>query len=93
MPAVTESWHLDKKVPVGIIIALLVQSLGFIYVGTAWKTAVEYRIASLEKQNEERKSQEGRIIAMEQKLQYITEGIRRIESKMDARNNQGSTAQ
>lgn len=78
-----QHWHLDRKVPITIVIALAIQTLTFIYVGTAWKTEVEYRIISLEKANEERKSQEGRIIAMEQKLQYITEGVRRIENKID----------
>lgn len=78
----TEQWHLDKRVPVTIIVALLLQTMGFVYVGTTWKTETDFRLANLENQNEERKSQEGRIIVMEQQLRYITESLGRIERRL-----------
>lgn len=84
-----EAWHLDKKVPVGIIVALGLQTLAFIYVGTAWKTEVDFRINSLERLNEERKSQEGRIITMEQQLRYITDSLKRIEAKLEGTASNG----
>ena len=80
----TEEWHLDKKVPVTIIVALVLQTLGFIYVGTAWKTEVDFRVNNLERLNEDRKSQEGRIIAVEQQLSYITDSLKRIEAKLES---------
>jgi hypothetical protein len=80
----TEEWHLDKKVPVTIIVALVLQTLGIIYVGTAWKTEVDFRISSLERLNEDNKSQEGRIIAVEQQLNYITDSLKRIEAKLES---------
>jgi len=79
-----EAWHLDKKVPVTIIVALVLQTLGIIYVGTAWKTEVDFRISSLERLNEDSKSQEGRIIAVEQQLNYITDSLKRIEAKLES---------
>lgn len=78
-----DGWHLDKKVPITIIVALAVQTLGFIYVGTAWKTEIDFRVNNLERMNEDRKSQEGRIIAVEQQLNYITDSLRRIEAKLE----------
>ena len=81
---VAEEWHLDKKVPVTIIVALVLQTLGIIYVGTAWKTEVDFRISSLERLNEDSKSQEGRIIAVEQQLNYITDSLKRIEVKLES---------
>ena len=84
-----EAWHLDKKVPVGIIVALGLQTLGFIYVGTAWKTEVDFRVNNLERMNDERKSQEGRIITMEQQLRYITDSLKRIEAKLEGTANNG----
>jgi hypothetical protein len=81
---VAEEWHLDKKVPVTIIVALVLQTLGIIYVGTAWKTEVDFRISSLERLNEDSKSQEGRIIAVEQQLNYITDSLKRIEAKLES---------
>ena len=84
-----EEWHLDKKVPVTIIVALVLQTLGIIYVGTAWKTEVDFRISSLERLNEDNKSQEGRIIAVEQQLNYITDSLKRIEAKLESTVNNG----
>ncbi len=85
----TEEWHLDKKVPISIIVALTVQTLGFIYFGTAWKTEVDFRVGNLERLNEERKSQEGRIITMEQQLRYITDSLGRIEAKLESVTSNG----
>lgn len=86
MATTTEHWHLDRKVPISIIIALLLQTMTFIYVGTSWKTEVDFRVSSLEKLNEDRKSQEGRIIVMEQQLRYITDSLGRIERKLGGGN-------
>ena len=86
MATTTEHWHLDRKVPISIITALLLQTMTFIYVGTSWKTEVDFRVSSLEKLNEDRKSQEGRIIVMEQQLRYITDSLGRIERKLGGSN-------
>ncbi len=73
------AWHLDKKVPIGIIVALLVQTIVLVYVGTTWKVDVESRLGALEKSDTRRESQEARIIIVEQQLSYIRESLRRIE--------------
>jgi hypothetical protein len=73
------AWHLDKKVPIGIIVALLVQTIVLVYVGTTWKVDVESRLGALEKSDARNESQEARIIIMEQQLSYIRESLRRIE--------------
>jgi len=80
--ATVEHWHLDKKVPITIIVALMIQTMTFIYVGTSWKTEVDFRVANLERLNEDRKSQEGRIIVMEQQLRFITDSLGRIERRL-----------
>jgi len=81
-------WHLDKKVPVSIIFAMIFQTILVIYIGTTWKTEVDFRLANLERQNSERQSQEGRIIVMEQQLRYIVESIRRVETLLDGQRMQ-----
>ena len=84
-----EHWHLDKKVPISIIIALFFQTLGFIYIGTAWKTEIDFRINSLEKESEERKNQESRIVAVEQQIRFIAETVQRIDRRLDKGSNNG----
>ena len=84
-------WHLDKKVPISIIIALFFQTISFIYVGTAWKTEIDFRITSLEKDSEERKTQESRIVAVEQQIHFIAETVTRIDSRLDGKFNSGAS--
>lgn len=83
------SWHLDKKVPIGIIVALIVQTVVLVYVGTTWKVDVESRLGTLEKTSDRNAGQEARIIVVEQQLNYIRESLRRIESALgnERRNN------
>lgn len=75
----SEQWHLDKKVPISIIVALVLQTLGFVAIGSAWKADVDSRISALEKQSDERKGQGDRLLILEQQIRYIKESVDRIE--------------
>jgi hypothetical protein len=78
-----EEWHLDKKVPIGIIIALVIQTIAFFTVATAWKTTVDNRIGRLEEIVANNSNQGERIIILEQQLKFIVESLNRIEQKLD----------
>lgn len=78
-----EEWHLDKKVPIGIIIALIIQTIAFFTVATAWKTTVDNRIGRLEEIVANNSNQGERIIILEQQLKFIVESLNRIEQKLD----------
>lgn len=75
----SEQWHLDKKVPIGIIAALFMQTLVFIYVGTSWKESVDYRISALEKSDTGQSTHENRIVILEQKFSYIQTSLDEIK--------------
>lgn len=81
--AQTEAWHLDKKVPIAIIIALVIQTVTFIGIAASWKTSVESRLEYLEKADNVKSTQGDRILILEQQLKYIVEGVARIEKKLD----------
>lgn len=78
-----EHWHLDRRVPIGIIVALLVQTLTFFTVAAAWKTSVDVRIERLEEIAIDSNKQGDRILILEQKFSYIVESLGRIEKKLD----------
>ena len=78
----TEEWHLDKKVPISIIAALLLQTFGFVAIGSAWKAEVESRLTAVEKQVDERKNQGDRLIVLEEQLRFIKESLTRIEVRL-----------
>lgn len=78
-----EEWHLDKRVPIGIIVALVAQTIGFFVVATSWKTSVDSRLGRLEEIVSDNKSQGDRIIVLEQQLKFIADSLTRIENKLD----------
>lgn len=80
-----ESWHLDKRVPLAFIAALIVQTVGLISVATAWKADVDSRLNILERAMDERKGQGDRLIVVEQQLRYIKESVDRIETTLGAK--------
>lgn len=79
-----ESWHLDKKVPLGIIFAIILQTLTLVVIGTIWKTQTDSRLEALEKVDFGRQSHENRITILEQKFSYIQESLQRIERNLDS---------
>lgn len=80
MPPSREEWHLDKKVPISIIIALFLQTIVFVYVGTTWKADTDSRISALEKSENSRDSHENRLVVLEQQFQYIRTDLAEIKS-------------
>lgn len=42
------AWHLDKRVPIGIIAALVVQTLALLYTEASWRAETGIRIDALE---------------------------------------------
>jgi len=43
-----QAWHLDKRVPIGIIAALVVQTVALLYTEAAWRAETGNRINALE---------------------------------------------
>jgi len=72
-------WHLDKRVPIGLILALVAQTI----VLTAWGTAkfddINNRVTNLEKSDEGQQTHEGRIIKLEEQFSYIRSDLAEIK--------------
>jgi hypothetical protein len=73
------SWHLDKKVPIGLILALLVQTLVITSWGSAKFENYENRIASLEESDDAQQAYERRITVLEEKFNYIRDDLTEIK--------------
>ena len=80
MPFANEQWHLDRRVPISIIIALFVQTVTFVYFGTAWKSDTDFRIAALEKAEDSRQNHESRLVVLEQQFGYIRADLQEIKT-------------
>ena len=64
------SWHLDRKVPIGLIIAVLLQTCALLI----WGTKLDSRVGYLETQN---LSQDGKIM----RLEDVSSRVAVIESR------------
>jgi hypothetical protein len=74
------SWHLDKKVPLGLILALLVQTIVITSWGTSKFESFNNRISNLEKSDGSQASHENRIIVLEQQFSYIRSDLAEIKT-------------
>lgn len=80
MEEIGKDWHLDKKVPISIIVMFIVQTLTLVYVGTSWKTDIDSRIKQLEKSGDKSSSYESRIVILEQQFEYIRSDLAEIKN-------------
>jgi hypothetical protein len=69
-------WHLDKRVPIALIMTIAVQTAGFIW----WASDVNARVAQLERQAVAAAPQPERIIRLETQIEAIREGITEIKT-------------
>ena len=74
------AWHLDKKVPLGLILALLVQTVVITSWGSAKFENYEGRIMNLEKNDDAQQAYERRITVLEEKFNYIRDDLSEIKS-------------
>ncbi|MFG1417000.1 hypothetical protein V5F38_04180 [Xanthobacter sp. V0B-10] len=81
-----EHWTLDKKVPLAIIFALVVQGAGLAY----WAATLESRVNSAEKVISKLEGREGetreareRLIRLEERMISIGDDLRRVTQKLE----------
>jgi hypothetical protein len=75
-----DEWHLDKKVPISILVMFVIQTMTLVYVGTSWKTDIDGRIKALEKSEDRSSSYENRITILEQQFGYIRSDLSEIKA-------------
>jgi cyclopropane fatty-acyl-phospholipid synthase-like methyltransferase len=74
-----KEWHLDRKVTLALILALLANAGA-----TVWFAAqLDQRVTTIENRQEQWASSPERITKVETQIEGVREGIKRIESKLD----------
>ena len=68
-------WHLDKRVPLALIVTIVVQTAGLVW----WASSLSERVNSLERTREATAPQADRLTRVEVKLEVMQQGIERIE--------------
>lgn len=70
------SWHLDRKVPIAVIVTIMLQTGAIIW----WAAGASERITALERQAAAAGPQSERLTRVETKLEAVTEGITEIKT-------------
>ena len=68
-------WHLDKKVPLALIIAIVIQTGTFIW----WASSLTERVGVLERTAVSTAPQSERLTRVEVKIENVQSGVERIE--------------
>lgn len=80
-----EPWHLDKRVPVALLVAILIQSATALW----WAAKVDSRVEQLEVARQLSNGTDSRLVRLETQMQALTDTLketkdilRRIESNL-----------
>lgn len=90
-----QAWHLDKKVPITIIVALVIQTGSMIWQASALNSAVKEnssglaaatkRIAEIELREREGNKLVERVVRVETMLENVQHTVNRIDNALDER--------
>lgn len=69
-------WHLDRKVPIALIIAIIFQTGGIVW----WGATASERLNTLERKADAAATQPERLARVETKLEAVQDGIAEIKS-------------
>lgn len=68
-------WHLDKKVPIALILTIALQTVAVVW----WASDLSARVTQLERQDVSRAPQAERLTRVEVKIEAVQEGITEIK--------------
>lgn len=80
MPPSRDEWHLDKKVPIGLIIGFIIQTIVLVAWGASSFERLDGRVANLERSDNNKSSHENRLTILEQQFGYIRSDLAEIKS-------------
>ena len=74
-----DRWHLDRRVPIALIVAILFQTAGAL----VWAGAASQRMNHLERQVAEDRDLSERTVRLEEQATHMRASLDRIEGKLD----------
>lgn len=78
-PAMGSDWHLDKRVPIALIVTIFLQSMAAVW----WAASMQARMDGLESMMLAQASTESRLVRVEQMTTMQARSLERIENKLD----------
>lgn len=78
-----EQWHLDRRVPLALILTIVIQTVGIVW----WASSLTERVSVLEKRQDATAPQADRITRLEVNIEVVKDGI--VEIKRLIRKERG----
>ena len=75
----TTDWHLDKRLPIALMVILALEGGGFIW----WAATIEARMTNVETWQSKNESLNDRMVRMETTLEGVAKTLARIEDKLE----------
>lgn len=75
----TGYWHLDKRVPIALLVAIILQTSGAIW----WAATIQGRVDRLDEIVGVRATDGDRLIALEIRLESVQRQIMTVDAKVD----------
>ena len=69
-------WHLDRRVPIALIITIIMQTIGIVW----WAASLSARVETLEHRFAELGAYQARIVRLEEKQNAVYQRLDRIEA-------------
>jgi len=83
MPTQDSHWHLDKKVPIALIVVIAIQTFGIGW----WASATDGRVTNLERRMDAAAPQGDRLTRVEVRLETVQSGIDEIKRLIRGKDN------
>jgi hypothetical protein len=77
----TSQWHLDKRVPVALILTLIVQGAAMVW----WGSAIDHRVAAVEQRLSALDDSRERLIRLEASVSYQQQVLQEIRDELKSR--------
>lgn len=76
-------WHLDRRVPIALILAIFIQTVGAVW----WAATATNRLAELEKDTAGTVDRGNRLIRLEVGVETLKETLEKMDGKLDRLND------
>lgn len=80
-------WTVDTHIPIFLVAALVVQTVGFVWAGATYKANFEARMAAVEELAKLTPADERRITILETRGESLTSTLAQIQESLNAVNN------
>lgn len=79
-----KAWHLDKRIPLAMILAIIGQAVVFIWLGSSFAARTELRLTVLERSVELSATTSDRLARIEESQKWVAQAVIEMKDELKA---------